>query len=81
MSDPRRAYVVTALIALTLSALAVAVVNAAGSNPVIRSLWRLAEAFASPGELLWWATLGGAFAGYPSGVLGQFIWVFGSALF
>jgi hypothetical protein len=39
------------------------------------------EAFASPGELLWWTTLGGAFAGYPSGVTGGVIWVLGTALF
>jgi hypothetical protein len=81
MSGRVRAWVVTASTALTLSAVAVAVVRSTGSNPIIQRLWRLAEFFASPGELLWWATLGGAFAGYPSGVSGHLMWVVGSALF
>ena len=81
MSGRFRAWVITASIALALSAIAVAIVSSARSNPIIRRLSPLAESFASPGELLWWATLGGTFAGYPSGVSGHLIWVVGSALF
>ena len=46
-----------------------------------RSLVELAEIFASPGELLWWSTLGGAFAGYPSDATGCLVWALGTAFF
>jgi hypothetical protein len=38
------------------------------------------EAFASPGELLWWSTLGGAFAGHPTGASGCALWIGGTAV-
>jgi hypothetical protein len=44
-------------------------------------LGRVLESFASPGEMLWWATLGGAFAGYPSGFIGYTVWVVGNTVF
>ena len=66
---------------MILGAVAVGVVKVGSSNPVTGLLWRAAEAFASPGEFLWWATLGGAFAGHPSGVSGYLLWVIGTALF
>lgn len=40
-----------------------------------------AEYVASPGELLWWTTLGGAFAGRPTGLAGLVVWVLGTAAF
>ena len=40
-----------------------------------------AERFASPGEMLWWATLGGAFSGRPGDSLGIAVWIAGTALF
>ena len=81
MTTSGRARVIAACIALILGAIAVGIVKFGSANPVTGLLWRAAEAFASPGELLWWATLGGAFAGYPSGVSGYFLWVVGTALF
>ena len=48
---------------------------------VPRSLRDLCEQFASPGELLWFATLGGAFAGYPSDLPGYVVWVLGTTVF
>lgn len=76
-----RAVSVTAALALILAVIAVGIVTIRTSNPVTSSLWRVAEAFASPGEFLWWATLGDAFAGYPSGFSGYLLWVGGTALF
>ena len=81
MTTSARARIVAACIALTLGAMAVGMVKVGTSNPVTGLLWRGAEVFASPGELLWWATLGGASAGYPSGASGYFLWVVGTALF
>lgn len=46
-----------------------------------QALSAILEYFASPGEFLWWATLGGAFAGYPSGFTGYTVWVLGSTVF
>jgi len=48
---------------------------------VPRTLRELCAGFASPGELLWFATLGGAFAGYPSDLPGYVVWVLGTAVF
>ncbi|MFO1217226.1 MAG: hypothetical protein U1E89_02470 [Burkholderiaceae bacterium] len=45
------------------------------------ALMAAAEVVASPGEFLWWSTLGGAFAGRPTGAAGHLIWVAGSAAF
>lgn len=81
MTTRARARLVVACIALILGAIAVGIVKVGASSPVAGLLWRAAEAFASPGEFLWWATLGGVFAGYPSGVSGYFLWVVGTALF
>jgi hypothetical protein len=39
------------------------------------------EAFASPGEFLWWSTLGGPFSGFPSGLTGHLVWMLGTAAF
>ena len=39
------------------------------------------EAFAWPGELLWWSTLGGPFRGYPSNASGYALWIGGTAVF
>ena len=41
----------------------------------------LCETFASPGELLWWVTLGGVFAGHPHGASGYVVWVLGTTAF
>ncbi|MBK7189899.1 MAG: hypothetical protein IPH86_14795 [bacterium] len=76
-----RERIVVACIALILGAIAVGIVKFGSSNPVTGLLRRAAEAFASPGELLWWATSGGVFAGYPSGFSGYFFWIVGTALF
>jgi hypothetical protein len=48
---------------------------------VPRPLSHLLEQFASPGEFLWWATVGGVFAGYPSDLTGYTVWVVGTMLF
>ena len=76
-----RTSIVIACAALILGAVSVGIVKVCASNLVTGLLWRAAEAFASPGEFLWWSTLGGALAGYPSGVSGHFVWVVGTALF
>jgi hypothetical protein len=81
MTQRVRTSIVIACTALILGAVSVGIVKAGASNLVTGILWRAAEAFASPGEFLWWATLGGAFAGYPSGFSGHFVWVVGTALF
>ena len=64
-----------------ISAIAVAIVVSYPSNPVLAKIWYLAERFASPGEFLWWATLGGAFSGYPTGLFGLALWIIGTSLF
>jgi hypothetical protein len=76
-----RVWVVSAAIALALSAAAVAFVTMAPSVLAGDVAWRVVEAFASPGELLWWASIGGSFAGYPTGASGYFIWTLGTAVF
>jgi hypothetical protein len=76
-----RTWVATALVSVALSAVAVAIVRSSSPTPLLAGLSHLAEYFASPGELLWWATFGGAFAGFPSGVSGHLLWVIGTALF
>jgi len=81
MTDRIRTVSVTATIALVLGAIAVGLVKTGSANPVTSHLWRAAEAFASPGEFLWWATLGGAFSGHPHGFAGNLCWVAGTALF
>jgi hypothetical protein len=79
--DGHRRWLVAALAALGLSATAVGLVVPCSDGLVPAGLWRAAEAFASPGGFLWWATLGGAFAGHPSGVAGHLVWVTGTAAF
>jgi len=76
-----RTWFVVAVLSLVVSAVAVAVVRWSSGGPLLVALSHLAEGFASPGEFLWWATLGGAFAGYPTGVSGHLIWVVGTAAF
>ena len=72
---------VAAAVALILGAISVGIVEIGSMNPITAKIWRAAEAFASPGELLWWATFGDAFSGYPSGFPGYFLWITGTALF
>jgi hypothetical protein len=72
--------VVIAVVAVVFSAAAVALVALPSLSP-LPALSRLAESFASPGDLLWWATIGGAFAGRPTGLIGIAVWVLGTALF
>lgn len=69
------------LATLALSAGAVWVLVARPPIFATSGLWRIAEAFASPGELLWLVTLGDVFAGPPSYMLGIAVRIFGSALF
>lgn len=76
-----RVWVLWAALSLALSAAAVGFIAVAPSLPAGPVTWRVAEAFATPGEVLWWASIGGAFAGYPTGVAGYFIWTIGTALF
>jgi hypothetical protein len=76
-----RRWVFAALLSLAISICAVIIVVSHPTTPAISRLSRVAESFASPGEFLWWATLGGAFSGYPSGVSGYSLWVLGTALF
>jgi hypothetical protein len=68
------------IVAGVLSAAAVVIVALPLPSP-LPALSRLAESFASPGDLLWWATIGGAFAGRPTGFIGIAVWVLGTALF
>ena len=70
-----------ALLSLLLSGLAVAMVSPSARGLSLPLGTGLAEYFASPGEFLWWSTLGGAFAGYPTGLSGHVIWVLGTAAF
>lgn len=76
-----RTIVVIGIGNIVISAIAVAIVVSHLSNPVLAKLWYLADRFASPGEFLWWATLGGAFSGYPTGLIGHALWIVGTALF
>lgn len=71
-----RPSIVIAGLSLTLSAAAVA--GARWLNSPVREI---AEAIASPGEFLWWATAGGVFSGYPSGLAGTLVSILGSASF
>ena len=48
---------------------------------VPEALGDLLERFASPGEFLWLATLGGVFAGYPSDWKGYTVLVLGTTIF
>ncbi len=66
-----------AAVSIVLSAAAVAGVKLSVTGLVRTVL----ETFASPGEFLWWSTLGGAFAGYPTGLAGVIVWILGSAVF
>jgi hypothetical protein len=75
-----RVYVVMALVAVGLSTAAVVVVAFHLLSPE-STVARVAESFASPGELLWWSTIGGAFAGRPTGPMGLTVWALGAALF
>lgn len=81
MSHRHRTTALTASLSLALGIGAVAVVASHPAKPLLAHLSKAAETFASPGELLWWATLGGPFRGYPTGPAGYLVWVFGTALF
>jgi hypothetical protein len=76
-----RRWILAASLSLSFSICAVIIVVSHPLNPVIAKMSMAAETFASPGEMLWWATLGGAFSGYPSGLSGYSLWVLGTALF
>lgn len=65
------------MVCLAVSGLAVLVIGL----PVPTGLRHAAETFASPGEFLWWSTIGGAFSGRPIGALGYTVWVIGTAAF
>jgi hypothetical protein len=80
-AEHSRTWIAVAILSLAVSAVAVAVVRWSSGGPELGELSHLAESFASPGEFLWWATLGGAFAGYPTGFSGHLIWVVGTAAF
>ena len=74
-----RTWLVVVLTFFVLSVGAVAAHGLPYSVPAILS--HVLDSFASPGEFLWWATLGGAFVGYPSGLSGYTIWILGNTLF
>lgn len=78
---PARTWFLVAIMSVVASAFAVAVVRWSPGTPLFVSLSQLAEGFASPGEFLWWSTIGGVFAGYPTGLAGHLIWVAGTAAF
>jgi hypothetical protein len=75
-----RTWLIVLLVSFVLSVAAVAA-HPLPHSYVPRGASLLLERFASPGELLWWATLGGAFAGYPSGWIGYAVWVLGNTVF
>jgi hypothetical protein len=77
----RKAWLITAALVLALSVAAVSVNASLRYGLDLGVLAHMAEQFASPGELLWWSTLGGAFAGRPTGATGIALWVIGTALF
>lgn len=72
---------VSFLTCLALSAAAVALFAGLTPLKVNGVCANLLEGFASPGELLWWATLGGAFSGHPQDAAGYAVWILGSTLF
>jgi len=74
-----RTWMNTLILALALSIVAVALHALPYHVPEV--LREAAERFASPGELLWWTTLGGVFAGYPSGWVGYTVWILGTTVF
>ena len=77
----RRTWIVAGILSLGFSIAAV-IVNAWLRYKVsLGALAQCADQFASPGEFLWWLTLGGAFAGRPTGAAGIALWVLGTALF
>jgi hypothetical protein len=75
-----RTWLIVVLVFFGLSVTAVAV-HVLPYSYVPQALTDLLEHFASPGEFLWWATLGGVFAGYPSGLTGYIVWVLGTTIF
>ena len=75
-----RTWLIVVLVFLILSVAAVAAHALPYSN-VPHGISVLLESFVSPGEFLWWATLGGAFAGYPSGWSGYTVWILGNTVF
>jgi hypothetical protein len=77
----RRTWLVVAALSLGLSIAAVTVNAWLGYRVRLGALGQVADRFAVPGEFLWWITLGGAFAGRPSGAAGITLWVVGTALF
>jgi hypothetical protein len=77
----RSTWLVVASISLALSVATVTVNASLRYHVSLGALARLSDRFAAPGEFLWWSTLGGAFAGRPSGAAGMAVWVLGTALF
>jgi hypothetical protein len=75
-----RTWLIVLLVSFVLSVAAVAA-HPLPHSYVPRGASLLLERFASPGEFLWWAALGGAFAGYPSGWTGYAVWVLGNTVF
>jgi hypothetical protein len=71
-------YVLLTFFGLSVAAVAAHLLPYSYAPPALSNVL---ERFASPGEFLWWATLGGAFAGYPSGLMGYTVWVLGTTIF
>ena len=76
-----RTWLAVAMLSLAVSSAAVAVNSWLRYKLSLGALAQLADQFAVPGEFLWWSTLGGAFAGRPSGPASIALWVLGTALF
>jgi hypothetical protein len=80
-SPTRSTWLLTAALSLAFSTAAVLVNASLRYQFSLGALAQFADQFAAPGELLWWSTLGGAFAGRPAGAAGISLWILGTALF
>jgi hypothetical protein len=76
-----RTWLSVLLTALGLSVVAVAAQFSRIDGRLPGVLKTSLRAFASPGDLLWWVTFGGAFSGEPSGFAGFTVWVVGATAF
>ena len=70
-----------AALAALLSAVAVCIVVSPAAGMVSAPLAKMAGLLAAPGELLCFATVGGAFSGCPRDLSGYALWVAGAAAF
>ena len=77
----RKLLLVVALVSTALALVSVLLLAVPFESSPPSSLLAVAEQVASPGEFLWWSTVGGAFSGRPASTAGLAVWVLGTASF